>query len=307
MDQLPSAHTASELTRASFVGKKLDPTLRMTKPRNVVLSQGPTSSTHYHDCMELGHCYSGAGVMIINQRVYPFHAGDTVLVWPGQLHMGWTADGNAAWKFFNFDGNALPVDATSGFTQIPDVAMVERAEFQQVFPAAQSYVGTLASAIFSELEAAQPGYAAITRNLLAAMLIWVGRQITAPATKSADPVTTHAIQRLQPAITRMATSYSEPLAVGDLAGLCCMSERTFRRAFQSAIGTSPLEYLLRLRVNTACALLTGTKLRIAEVASRVGHSSATDFSRAFRKYIGVTPKTYRQQGVHRLPLKTPGR
>ena len=42
----------------------------------------------------------GSGVLVINQRVYRFEPGDVVVVWPGQLHMGWTLQGTSRWKFW---------------------------------------------------------------------------------------------------------------------------------------------------------------------------------------------------------------
>jgi AraC family transcriptional activator of mtrCDE len=280
--------------RAGLVIAKLDPTLRITKFRNVILPKGPFASTHYHDCMELGLCYEGKGVVVIDQRVYHCGPGDVVLVWPGQLHMGWALEETIRWKFFNFDLNALPLDASFGFAKLPGVHAVERTEFCQVISSNTPHVKELAAAIFDELQRCEMGFAAVIRNLLSTLMVWVRREIKDSADESSEKNAHALIKRLQPAITRMAINYSEPQAVDVLARLCCMSERTFRRTFHAAVGTSPIDYLYRLRMNTACALLAGTNLTVAQVGERVGHSPS-DFSRCFRRLVGESPKAYREK------------
>ena len=56
-----------------------------------------------------------------------------------------------------------------------------------------------------------------------------------------------------------------------------------------------LEYLTTLRVQRAKELLQETKLRLYEVASRVGYESDLAFAKTFKTHTGITPTRYRKQ------------
>ncbi len=50
-----------------------------------------------------------------------------------------------------------------------------------------------------------------------------------------------------------------------------------------------------IRMETAKTTLTKTKLPVSIVASKVGYDNFSHFSRAFKKYTGMTPQDYRNQ------------
>jgi AraC-like DNA-binding protein len=64
--------------------------------------------------------------------------------------------------------------------------------------------------------------------------------------------------------------------------------------FSSYIGTPPMHYLARWRMQLAAALLSGTNATLAEVAERVGYGSEAAFSRAFKRLVGVAPSAWRE-------------
>ena len=60
------------------------------------------------------------------------------------------------------------------------------------------------------------------------------------------------------------------------------------------IGISPQEYLLSLKMEKACNLLTNLQLSIGDVARQVGYEDQLTFSKIFKKSKGVSPKLYRE-------------
>jgi AraC-like DNA-binding protein len=64
--------------------------------------------------------------------------------------------------------------------------------------------------------------------------------------------------------------------------------------FSSFVGTPPMQYLARWRMQLAAALLTGTSATLADVAERVGYGSEAAFSRAFKRWVGVAPSAWRE-------------
>jgi transcriptional regulator GlxA family with amidase domain len=77
--------------------------------------------------------------------------------------------------------------------------------------------------------------------------------------------------------------------VADLAASAHMSRTAFARRFTEVAGLAPLTYLRRHRMQLAERLLVTSDLSVAEVAVRVGFSSAAAFSRAFKRAHGRAP------------------
>ena len=82
-------------------------------------------------------------------------------------------------------------------------------------------------------------------------------------------------------------------SVPDLARRLGVSARTLTRRFKYAAGLSIGDYVLQRRLDEAQALLRRTNLAITEVAFAVGLTDPSNFTRAFKKQIGLTPTRYR--------------
>lgn len=86
----------------------------------------------------------------------------------------------------------------------------------------------------------------------------------------------------------------EPLTLQDLAAHAHVSVRTLVRRFQTATGTTPLQWLLAQRVRRAQHLLESTDEPVERVATLAGFGTAANLRQHFTRLVGVPPKTYRQ-------------
>ena len=66
-----------------------------------------------------------------------------------------------------------------------------------------------------------------------------------------------------------------------------MSENQFLRRFRRAFDTSPLQYLLDLRMKHACALLEESDLSIAQIASSTGFYDSNYFLKLYKRKFGL--------------------
>jgi AraC family transcriptional regulator, transcriptional activator FtrA len=79
-----------------------------------------------------------------------------------------------------------------------------------------------------------------------------------------------------------------------MAARCAMSPRTLTRHFREATGTTPLHWLLTMRIDEARQLLEATDLSIDEVAERAGFGTGLNLRAHFRRRLDTTPTTYRR-------------
>ena len=80
--------------------------------------------------------------------------------------------------------------------------------------------------------------------------------------------------------------------VAELAKEAALSRSTFFERFSREVGVAPMQYLLTWRMALAKDMLRRNAGRIAEIAERVGYSSASTFSVAFTRHVGRPPTQY---------------
>jgi AraC family transcriptional regulator len=106
--------------------------------------------------------------------------------------------------------------------------------------------------------------------------------------------------RVQTAVEFMRDSLHLPVSLADIAASAGLSPYHFLRVFRAATGVPPHRFLTRMRIDAARRRLEDSGLSVTEIALMCGFSSASQFSTAFRREIGVAPRTYR----HSLGLRT---
>ena len=90
-------------------------------------------------------------------------------------------------------------------------------------------------------------------------------------------------------LKRIETKYTENLNVEQLAAEANMSVSAFHHNFKSVTSTSPLQYLKTYRLHKARMMIIHDGMKASAAAMRVGYESASQFSREFKRYFGVTP------------------
>ncbi|WP_347904227.1 AraC family transcriptional regulator [Pseudomonas purpurea] len=87
---------------------------------------------------------------------------------------------------------------------------------------------------------------------------------------------------------------ADPISLGQLAGLCALSEYHFARMFRQSFGLPPHQYLLARRLAHARQLLRSTSQPLGDIALACGFASASHFTNRFRQAMKGTPGEYRQ-------------
>src|SRR5213594_3658070 len=118
------------------------------------------------------------------------------------------------------------------------------------------------------------------------------------------PVTTAVAERtdgdLPACRLRRVTAYIDEnlrreLRLAELSAVVHMSPYHFARLFKRSTGVPPHRFLVRHRIDEACALLAARKVPIAEIARSVGFRTPSHFTTTFRRVAGITPSVYRSR------------
>jgi AraC family transcriptional regulator len=101
------------------------------------------------------------------------------------------------------------------------------------------------------------------------------------------------VQRVNLAIDHIVDHLQGPLRLRDLARAAMLSEFHFHRVFQALIGSTPAEFVRRLRLETALGLMSRSRsTSLTTIALECGFSSSSDFSRCFKQRFGVPPSSF---------------
>ena len=83
--------------------------------------------------------------------------------------------------------------------------------------------------------------------------------------------------------------------IEELAKQVGLSRSVLAERFTNLVGTPPLHYLAKWRMQIAMGILSGGNSNVASVAAEIGYESEAAFSRAFKKMMGIPPSTWRRR------------
>lgn len=85
---------------------------------------------------------------------------------------------------------------------------------------------------------------------------------------------------------------AEKITLLELAALCGLERFHFLKLFKQTVGMTPHAWLIRLRLEQACVLLSHTRWDLTRIAQEVGFYDQSHFNRAFKRAFGVAPSRY---------------
>ena len=80
-----------------------------------------------------------------------------------------------------------------------------------------------------------------------------------------------------------------------VAATLCMSPRQLHRKLLALTGETPANFILKIKIKRACQLLKNTsEISITEIAQRCGFDDSSNFTRTFKRVMGLTPTQYQK-------------
>ena len=97
---------------------------------------------------------------------------------------------------------------------------------------------------------------------------------------------------IKQAIQYLTLQFTQPISIERMSNELGYHRTHLNKLFKQATGVSPMQYLIKIRMQRA-ELLLASSMTIDQVASSVGYSDALYFSRRFRQWRGQSPSEYR--------------
>jgi transcriptional regulator GlxA family with amidase domain len=105
----------------------------------------------------------------------------------------------------------------------------------------------------------------------------------------------HGDGEIASAQTWLAKNFAVAHPIEEVIKRSKLAERTFKRRFVSATGTTPIAYVQRLRIEDAKRRLERTTAAVDEIGWRVGYEDSAFFRRLFKRTTGMAPGAYRKR------------
>jgi AraC-like DNA-binding protein len=258
------------------------------------LDDGIPFQWHHHPEFELTLTLNSKGQRFIGDHIGRYDDGDLVLIGPYLPHTWHSLDRkDAAEPHTALVMWFLPewAERLTSNTELRNVAaMLNRAATGLHFSAAT------AAALRPQIETlfTQP---AVDRFLSLVRVLTIlaedrdARPLSATAPELALATTDRG--RIDRVLSHIHDHFAEPLTVPQLADIAALSPSGLHRTFLRHTRQTVSQYLIRLRIGRACALLSSSAQPIGQIAGLVGYDSLANFNRQFKALKGTTPSRYR--------------
>lgn len=146
-----------------------------------------------------------------------------------------------------------------------------------------------------EVRSTRAGRTAAIHNLAKMMVLEIIRfQLEKGGSQAGNILSGLGDRRIAKAIHAIHDAPGKAWTVESLAFETGMSRSNFAARFRLLVGIGPIEYLTQWRMVLACSSLTTTTEAISDLAYRYGYASESAFSTAFRRNLGISPRSYRE-------------
>ena len=244
---------------------------------------------HRHSFYEVCYVAARTGRFYSGGRWHDVGPGDVFIARPGVAHqiLSCGREMELYWVAYDWDGVDGARDDLSRLFQC--VARSERVVARDDGRLAQIWPG-----LRSVARPEDAGAEHQVKCLAASVIVGICQLFCPPAQPAAaSGATDRESAPIRRAVAYIHENLRSPLSVAAVSGAVNLSERHFCRLFSRRMGCSFVQYVHRVRLETARALLCATRDPVAQIAEAVGLPDVHYFTRLFTRAYGAPPSRYR--------------
>jgi len=251
-----------------------------------------TFGPHRHEQVEINFVKKGKCYMKFDREVVCFEKNDVMIIYPGVEHYFYVDSKPASLVQLEFGMDIFPELKIK-----PD--MEEHLVFlHNIYTHSQQYmkivhhpeITELIEKIVYEIQTEQENYKILARLMYSQLFILISRYLK----NTLHYTTALPNECLNKALKILHARFNEEIDMEQLAAMCEVSGRYLRSLFQKYLHTTPVDYLLSVRISKAKELMRNPAMNLKEITYQTGFSSQPYFCKRFKECTGMTPHEYRK-------------
>jgi AraC-like DNA-binding protein/mannose-6-phosphate isomerase-like protein (cupin superfamily) len=252
-----------------------------------------------HDNFEMVYIKKGNAVFEIAGQPAAIGPNDIVIIKPHQPHKFIVKSETGCefivlnFKFTNQVNNEhseVPLEDFLNF-----VSGKESGAFITLKVSQKNDIITLFNRILKERDNTEIGSEFLNHLMVLELFVLISRALKMEWENSIKDKSPKLKELIHISVKYINNNFERDISLGDIARFIFLSASYFTRAFKEEMGMSPINYLLKVRVERSKELLADTSLKISDIALSVGFSNQQRFNEIFKKYAKLTPLQYRKQ------------
>lgn len=260
----------------------------------------PRVPLHWHDEMELIYVKKGQGLVSVDFHSYEVHAGNIILISPGQLH---TIEQH---KNESMEYENIIFSLSLLFSHKPDLSWeqyLSPIEHRQVslpvlLTSQLEYYELIASCLdqIDDIRRTFPqGYELLIKGKLFELFfrLYYHKAVTS-GTSLASKANQNSLDKTKQILKFLEEHYSEKISIKKMAEACGFSQSHFMKFFKQTMGMPFTAYLNDYRLTMASRLLISSGDSILTIAGETGFDNLSYYNRVFKQKFGVTPREFRR-------------
>ena len=257
---------------------------------------------HKNQGMEITYVEKGLMEWMVEGHPEKVEPGSVFYTLPWQVHGSLQAKEpeNTVWHIlFHLEKDYKTPRANFRFTKTLGFSPEESKMLSETFASSTRHcfqatptIRSLMPTLIGELQSKRELRDVLTITLLRATLVELKRIVNSEVSDKATY--TRSEQRAQDLINRLSSNCGQQWTLSNMAQDCGIRRTQLCKIFHKLTGSTPIEFLSRIRIEHAKTLLRRSETKVIDIAFECGYSSSQYFANTFKQATGVTPSVYRR-------------
>lgn len=256
---------------------------------------------HFHSECQLTYIYDSEGILLIGDKLDRFKKGDLYLIGPNVPHVfrndisyfnvGSKVRARAISVFF------LKESLQGMFNNIPEARQIEKL-FQNADYGLRLSRENSAKFLPNMKKLLQlTGIQRVFELLTTCSQISLNKNVEILSTKAPMILDLEDSARLNKVFNYIISHHQKNISLDEVAALICMTPTSFCRYFKRLTQKTFSQYLIEVRINTACKYLVEKGYNVSEACYSSGYNNISNFHRHFITITGMTPNIYKHKAI----------
>lgn len=270
------------------INDKLKPKLISTYYINEAYGQHHVHMLHKHaDFLEILYVSNGSGRYIVGKREYNVCQGDIIICNANVLHGEAPFQQNSKIESYCIAINRVKM------LNLPENRLIDNSKKPVFTLGEQSQVVSDMMKMIHKLYCDDNTNFQVINHLMSAILYHITDFITQDMNTEKYKIEQKKEDFIRLVIDYLDLHYTENIKLEQISKDLFVSPSTLSHVLKKETGLSPIQYMLQRKIGEAQSLLMDTDLPINEIEENLGFSSSCHFSATFKKYMGISPREFR--------------